>query len=178
MKLPITDQFLWDLYNFTQASGEITHEIFRRYRTIHDINWEENPLIKKYRNERNRAQFNQLVYRLKRNNYIKVKSLKENKAVILTKRGLDKALRVKFIMEKSPHIKRKDGKWTMIIFDIPEKRRKLRSLLRSILQNQGYKIFQQSVWITPYDVFGKTEELLQAYSLDAFTRIFLIEKIS
>ena len=74
--------------------------------------------------------------------------------------------------------KRKDGKWTMVIFDVPEKWRKSRDLLRSILNNLGYKMFQQSVWITPYDVLKKTEELLQIYSLDNFVKIFLIENIA
>ena len=65
----------------------------------------------------------------------------------------------------------------MIIFDVPEKHRKSRNLLRSILSNLGYKLFQQSVWITPYDVSEKSETLLQMYSLDKYVKIFLIEEI-
>ena len=73
--------------------------------------------------------------------------------------------------------KRKDGKWIMLTFDIPEKHTKARSLLRSVLYNLGYKMFQQSIWITPYDVSEKTEKLLQLYSLDQYVRIFLIEEL-
>jgi len=49
--------------------------------------------------------------------------------------------------------------------------------MRSILQNLGYKMFQKSVWITPYDVSEKTEKLLQLHYLDNYVKIFLIEAI-
>ena len=65
----------------------------------------------------------------------------------------------------------------MLIFDIPTKHKKARILLRSILYNLGYKLFQKSVWITPYDVSEKTEKLLQLHSLDGYVKIFLIEEI-
>src|SRR3989344_2746508 len=73
--------------------------------------------------------------------------------------------------------KRKDNKWIMVIFDIPQKQWKARNLLKSILHNLKYRKFQQSVWVTPYDVFEKTEQLLQYYSLEKYVRIFLIEEL-
>ena len=41
-----------------------------------------------------------------------------------------------------------DGKWRFVIFDIPEKRREARNLLRSSLKNWGFIKWQQSVWAT------------------------------
>ena len=178
MKTPITDQFLWDVYNVLEKTGDIAHFLFRRRRTFYDLYGSQNPLIKKYRKLRNKQQFNKLIYNLKKNNYIKIKSLEGKQAIVLTHKGIDKALRARFkiegIQEKK---KRKDGKWIMIIFDVPEAYKKSRELLRSILQNLGYKIFQKSVWVTPYDVSEKTEELLQFYNLEKYVRIFLIEEI-
>ena len=178
MKTSITDQFLWDIYNILEKTGDIAYFIFRRKRTLYDLPGPKNPLIGKYRKLRNRQQFNKLIYNLKRNNYIKVKSLKSKQAIVLTGKGLDKALKARFKIEgMQDRKKRKDGKWIMIIFDVPEEYKKSRELLRSILQNLGYKIFQKSVWITPYDVSEKTEELLQFYNLEKYVRIFLIEEI-
>ena len=96
--------------------------------------------------------------------------------MIITKLGISKALRASFKLGKAK--KRKDGKWAMLIFDIPQKHRKSRDLLRSILLNLGYELFQQSVWVTPYDVSEKTEKLLQTHSLDRYVKIFLIEELS
>ena len=40
-----------------------------------------------------------------------------------------------------------------------------------------YKMFQQSVWISPFDISDKTEKLLQMYALDKYVKIFLIEEL-
>ncbi len=44
-----------------------------------------------------------------------------------------------------------DKKWRVIIFDIKEERRALRSKVRNTLINIGFMCLQKSVWIYPYD---------------------------
>ena len=44
-----------------------------------------------------------------------------------------------------------DGKWRIVIFDIPEKYVVLRNRLRYILKKSGFVQLQLSVWIFPYD---------------------------
>lgn len=175
MKLPITDQFLWDLYNIIYKTGDILSYITRPPTMYNYMPGPKNPVFKRYRDNKNKAKFNKLLYYLKKKNYIRVKNLTGKQAVLITKEGLSKALRASFLLEKKK--KRKDGKWIMLIFDMPAKNKNNRDLLRSILQNLGYKLFQHSVWITPYDVSVKTESLLQFYSLDRYVKIFLIEEI-
>lgn len=175
MKLPITDEFLWDIYRLLDKTGDISNFILRRRRTIYDVLPDSNLIFKKYRKQNNKIKFHQLIYYLKKNNYIKVKNLQNKQAIMITKEGLNKVLRASFKIEG--RAKRKDGKWIMLIFDIPQKYKKSRNLLTSVLHNLGYKMFQQSVWITPYDVSEKTEKLLQFYLLDDFIKIFLIEKV-
>jgi len=177
MKLPITDQFLWDIYDFLEKVSDIAYPVLRRRRTMADI-LPENPIIRRYKKMVTKQQFRKLIYYLKRNNWIKVKNLESKKAIIITKKGIDKVIKARFKIDGQQKQRRKDGKWIMIIFDIPHNHWKARSLLKSILINFGYKKFQQSVWITPYDVSEKTEQLLQFYSLDQYTRIFLIEGLS
>ncbi len=136
---------------------------------------EDNPVIRKYRKDKRVKHFNQFIYFLRKNNYIKSVDLKNKKAVMLTKEGFNRALKASFkIQEKK---KRGDGKWIMITFDVPQRHPKARNLLRSVLQNLGYKMFQQSVWVTPYDVSEKTERLLQFYSLEKYVKIFLVEEL-
>ena len=173
----ITDQFLWDVVYkfFTTVDDVVDFLLSNKYKQISILIGDDNPIIKKYRKDKNRQQFSQLIYYLKKKNYIKVKSLRSKKAIILTKEGLSRTLRASFKTQEKK--KRKDGKWIMIIFDIPQKHNKARSLLRSILQNLGYKMFQHSVWITPYDVGENTEKLLQAYNLESYVKIFLIEEL-
>ncbi len=41
-----------------------------------------------------------------------------------------------------------DGRWRLVIFDVPEKHRKARNLIRFKLKEWGFKKFQASVWGT------------------------------
>ena len=176
MKLLITDKFLWEVYNFIEKTKPITDFLLSNsYKKSKILLRDQNPVFEKYRKEKGREEFSRFIYYLKRNNCIKVENLRGKKGVILTKKGLNKALKASFKMENKN--KRKDGKWIMIIFDIPKYNNKARNLLRSILYNLGYKILQQSVWITPYDVYEKTEKILQLNSLDKYVKIFFIEEI-
>ena len=60
----------------------------------------------------------------------------------LTDRGKDRALWMKMKMEDEKW----DGKLRLVCWDIPEKRRAARNLLRHKLKQLGFQCFQKSVW--------------------------------
>lgn len=178
IKLPITDQFLWDVLNAFSSIEDAGRFIFHPARSMRDVGMSaDSPIYQKYRKILKPREFSKLIYWLKKNSYIKVKNLEGKKAVMLTEGGMGKAIRAGFKAEAGKNKKRKDGKWIMIIFDIPKRDERKRGLLRSVLQNFGYKLLQKSVWVTPYDVYEKTEDMLQYYSLDTYIKIFLIEEL-
>ena len=47
--------------------------------------------------------------------------------------------------------KKWDNKWRMIIFDIPEKKKKIRARIWSLFRQAGFYRLQDSVWVYPYD---------------------------
>lgn len=47
--------------------------------------------------------------------------------------------------------RRWDGKWRVLIFDIPEARKSTRDRIRHSLLEVGFKKIQDSVWLYPYD---------------------------
>ncbi len=47
--------------------------------------------------------------------------------------------------------RRWNERWRVIIFDIPERRRRTRDRLRIIMQEIGFVRLQDSVWVFPYD---------------------------
>ncbi|MDP2692951.1 MAG: hypothetical protein Q8O88_04900 [bacterium] len=81
-------------------------------------------------------------------------SVKNNKTFFrLTPKGEKLAELIKFCEGKIKW----DGRWRILIFDIPEKERFKRSALRRKLNELGLKQLQQSVWVTPYplpDIFS------------------------
>lgn len=64
-----------------------------------------------------------------------------------------------FRLKKS---RRWDGKWRVLIFDIPEKRKRTRNQIRQTLITIGFARLQDSVWIYPYDC----EDLLTLLKAD------------
>jgi CRISPR/Cas system-associated endoribonuclease Cas2 len=47
--------------------------------------------------------------------------------------------------------KKWDGRWRMVVFDIPERRRRIRIRLRAFMSDIGFVRLQDSVWVYPYD---------------------------
>lgn len=47
--------------------------------------------------------------------------------------------------------KRWDGRWRVVLFDIPERRRIVRNRLRAFMGEYGFVRLQDSAWIYPYD---------------------------
>lgn len=75
----------------------------------------------------------------------------QGKMLRLTPRGEEKlrALELaEFGVEKP---RRWDGRWRVLIFDIPERRRAVRARVRRILGQIGFMRLQDSVWLYPYD---------------------------
>jgi len=176
MKISITDQFLLNLYKFVEITGDVLETAFPPIPTMKEATLPDfRKLRKEYEKRKAKKSFTRFVYCLKKQGYIKVKNLKTKQGIILTKKGIDKALKAKFKTEKKR--KRKDGKWIMLIFDIPEKKRKMRDLLREMLSFLGYKMLQQSVWVCAYDVLKETENFIQRKSLDQYIKMFLIKEI-
>ena len=44
-----------------------------------------------------------------------------------------------------------DGRWRMVVFDVPERRRSIRNRLRAVMQEIGFVRLQDSVWVYPHD---------------------------
>jgi phenylacetic acid degradation operon negative regulatory protein len=68
--------------------------------------------------------------------------------------------------------RRWDGKWRMVLFDVPQARSKVRNKLRRYLKNRGFGCLQLSAWISP-DPVEEERLLLAREDIDAGSLIFL-----
>ena len=172
MKLSISEKILWAIYDLSESADDIFD--FTYYRLV-SVYPEYHEIKRKMRYQKERKKFARFITYLKGRGYIKTKIGKNRKGVLLTPRGMEKILQI--TIKRTDKKKRRDGKWQMIIFDIPEKYRKTRNRLRRALKELGYQKLQQSVWVCPYDVQKATERLIRFYSAEPWTRLFLIEEI-
>ena len=69
----------------------------------------------------------------------------------LTSQGHKVLRRWQFTDFKLQKPKRWDKKWRVMIFDIPEKKRKIRNDLTLLFRQAGIYCLQNSVWVYPYD---------------------------
>jgi hypothetical protein len=77
--------------------------------------------------------------------YVQEKIMNGKKIFTLTTKG---KLRYESLRERKN--RKWDGKWRIVSFDVYEKNRKKRYLLRRELQTYGFQMMHQSMWIYPH----------------------------
>jgi CRISPR-associated endonuclease Cas2 len=174
MKLPITDEFLWELFHLSQKVEDVL--LFFGAGSYREAFVPSRFSIRRiYEKRRAKMRFKEFIRYLSRKGYIKVKALEPKQGIVITKKGMEKVLKVS--LKKTEKKRRKDGKWLMVVFDIPENKKNLRNLFRKLLQILGFKFFQKSIWVCPYDVLREVQGIVQRYSLEKYVKIFLIEEV-
>ncbi|PIW92928.1 MAG: hypothetical protein COZ87_04120 [Candidatus Moranbacteria bacterium CG_4_8_14_3_um_filter_43_15] len=63
------------------------------------------------------------------------------------------------------------GKWRLVLFDIPEKNRLFRDILRGHLQTLKFLKLQYSVFISPHPFEKPILELISLYSAQPYVRV-------
>ncbi len=71
-----------------------------------------------------------------------------------------------------------DGKWRVVIFDIPEQKRIIRNLFRRNLKRWGFKQLQKSVWISKRDVYDKLAAYIEELLIDKWVSVMEVTKLS
>lgn len=115
-----------------------------------------------------------LLLRLERRGLIRILKDKKGKPFELTKEGVLKAL---FLKARMPVRGPWDGKWRMLVFDIPERARKYRDELRLLLKQNGFKQVQQSVFLCPWPLNPAAVQYVKETGLDKYIRFFRIDKV-
>lgn len=90
--------------------------------------------------------------------------------VVLTEAGKRRALRYNIDQIKIIKPKRWDGLWRVVIFDIPEKKRRARDALRLKLKELGFHEWQKSVFIHPYSCRDKIDFIIEFFEIRPFVR--------
>jgi CRISPR-associated endonuclease Cas2 len=70
-----------------------------------------------------------------------------------------------------------DGLWRIVIFDVPEKKRVFRNILRNHLKTIGFEELQHSVFIFPYPCEKEIKSLVELYSATQYVRIITAKAI-
>ena len=105
-------------------------------------------------------------YRLRKEGYLNFEYKNRQLYIQLTSEGRKKAgwFQINSLQIRKP--KKWDGKWRIVIFDIPHKNRVKREALRGFLKRLGFHQLQKSVWVHPYNC---EDEIRLLYDFFGFT---------
>lgn len=97
--------------------------------------------------------------------------------LILSENGKKQTL--EFNLEKMEIKKpaRWDNKWRIVMFDIPEQKKRLREALRFHFKEIGLLELQKSVLVFPYPCEKEIEFIVELYNARKYVRLVLADKI-
>lgn len=118
-----------------------------------------------------------------------LKGLEERKLVSLreegdklivefTKEGINEVFKykIKDLIIKKP--KKWDKKWRLVIFDIPEKKKLARNILRRKLKDLGFVFLQKSVFVYPFPCRKEISFLIKILELEPYVVFIEADYIS
>ena len=113
--------------------------------------------------------FNNNLYRLKDKGIL---SYNSEKNIIINKNNLKQYTIFRTIEEKpAGDIK------VMVLFDIPEKKRKIRNWLRSQLKIWDFEMIQQSVWLGRGPLPKEFTDRLQAFGINKCVKVLRVQSV-
>ena len=124
----------------------------------------------------NRTDLGRIIKRLEKQEMIAIKE-KENKISIeITEKGKRRLLEYDFenLQRKS---KKRDGKWRLVIFDIPEGKKKNRDAFRKKLVQIGCIRLQDSVFVSAFPCKNEVDFLSHYLQISDFVTLLSIDKI-
>lgn len=97
--------------------------------------------------------------------------------LILSENGKQKALKfnINNLEIKKPN--KWDEKWRVVMFDVPEKLRRLRDSLRLHFREIGFLELQKSVFVHPYPCHREIEFIVEFYNARRYVRFILAESL-
>lgn len=90
--------------------------------------------------------------------------------IVISEKGEEVVLRYKLNEIKIQKYIPWDYKWRLIIFDIPETKKKLRDSLRYTLNQMGMVELQKSVFVNPYECKKEIEFMIEFYNARSHVR--------
>lgn len=104
----------------------------------------------KPRNSRDRYRVKQAVRRLQKNNMVRIVNRNGHEVVEITAQGKKKVLDYDLDSMQLETKRKWDGKWRIVMFDIPEKRKRARDAVSFKIKEIGMYPIQKSVFVFPH----------------------------
>jgi DNA-binding transcriptional regulator PaaX len=126
----------------------------------------------------NKEQIRNSINHLRKQKLIEYISDKNGKTIVkITKKGETKlrAFDIELMEIKKP--RKWDGKWRLVMFDIPMRFTKGREALRYHLKNLNFFQFQKSAWIYPYPCEDEILFIANFFGVEKYVEVLIVESV-
>ena len=156
---------------FSGLDGKSPYPMINQFRGIFGDSWPTREIEQ-------RRKFSQALWRLKKERLIIMSQKSDGAFVVeLTEKGKHKVKEFRFADMEIPIPKKWDGKWRIVIFDIPNKRNAGREALRGKIKELDFYQLQKSVWAFPYPCEAEIEFITELFRLYPYVQIIEATKI-
>lgn len=100
-----------------------------------------------------------------------------NDTVSITKKGKERVLKYKLDEMAIKKPINWDKKWRLVVFDIPNPRRKASNTLRHKLIDLGFIQYQKSIFIHPFDCRDEIDYIREVYEVGGNVKLIVAESI-
>ena len=129
-------------------------------------------------NEINRQALKNAIADLYKSKFLEERENKDGSLTItLTENGKRKALTYQINEMEIKKAQKWDKKWRIALFDIPEKKKKIREALRHHLKNLNFFEYQKSVFVHPYDCENEIEYIIEFYNIRKHVRFIVADSL-
>ena len=115
--------------------------------------------------------------KMKLDNFIRIYGTEDGTRIQITPFGRKQLTKLNFDRLSLPKSKKWDGKWRVVMFDIPESKKKARDALSLKLKRLGFQTMQKSVFIYPFDCRKEIEFTRDYFGLGSCINYIIAEKI-
>jgi len=115
--------------------------------------------------------------RLKRQKQVKLTEKDGQMILSLTQNGKKKILKYSLQTLNIEKPKKWDGKWRLVLYDIPKKEKTISDIIRNTLKLWEFYQIQASVYIYPYPCANQIEFMREYYGLGDKVQYMVVEKI-
>lgn len=124
----------------------------------------------------NKKDLGRIIKRLEKQEMISVKEDNGQIAIEITEKGKKRLLEYDF---ENIELKatRRDGRWRLIIFDIPENKKRAREAFRKKLLQLGFIRLQDSVFVSAYPCKGEIDFLTNYLEISDFVTLASLNNI-
>lgn len=142
------------------------------YLRLEDFTYNSHYYAKGYERPLKKSGLSQAVKRLRTKGYIDTKKESGRLILQITEKGQQAVLLKQLLLSEQW-----DGKWRVVIFDIPEEFKKVRDVLRSRLKIWGFTQLQKSVWITKKSITIQLRDFIHQAGVSQWVIVFEADKI-